>query len=165
MSPLSCLTITSPICSIFSNSPAIRIDRRVLPSLISPPDIEMFSDAIALSMSKNVNSSASSLRISTFTLISFSLIPLILTFETSSIVSILSSRYSAYPFSSSRLKSPDRLIFNMGNSDKSISITIGSINKSLGNSLLALSTASLTSNTASSIFTLVLNSIITRDAS
>ena len=97
--------------------------------------------------------------------ISRSSMPWMFTLETSFMFSISSSRYSAYFFSSSMEKSPERFILIMGNSEKSISDTSGSVSKSLGSSLFALSTASLVSCNALLISTLVLNSTIIIDAS
>ena len=56
-------------------------------------------------------------------------------------------------------------MLRIGNSEKSISITIGSTSKSLGRSLFALSTASLTSCKAVLTSTSVLNSTITLELS
>ena len=56
-------------------------------------------------------------------------------------------------------------MFKIGNSEKSMSITMGSISKSDGKSLLALSTASLTSCKATFNSISVLNSTITEELS
>ncbi|MBA7522964.1 hypothetical protein ES705_15085 [subsurface metagenome] len=93
--PLSWLTIMFSISPTSLNSPTVLIALLVFPSLISPPEIDMFSAIIALSISKKVSSYASRRYRSTLIFISLSLIPLISTFEISSMDSILSSRYSA----------------------------------------------------------------------
>ena len=125
-----------------------------------PPEMVTFSEAIALSISDRLTLAACILNISTFIWISRSKAPTISTLVISFNASISSCISSAYLLSLSNSKSPEILIYIIGISEKSISITFGSAGISLGKSVFDLSTASLTFCLASATVIPVLNSII-----
>ena len=161
MFPFSCLTMMLPISLADLNSALVRTV--LLKSLIktSPAAIDIFSNRTASSISRklilllSIKCRSASIKTSLFNN------PVISTLEISPNVSISSWRYSAYTLSSSKLKSPDRLILRIGNSEKSISITIGSKSKSP----FALSTPSFTSCKAVFSSISVLNSTIIEELS